>query len=337
MLHLFAFSRMGVWSRFTTFFTNPGCMKASDLPKEFRDVGIMSGYRKPDMPVRLYLRSLFQFHNETLNVWTHIASCLFFVYYAAIVSRDIDLLREENAPLLCLLITSCLFPFGSALAHLFNSMSVVSRHVCFMIDYFTISLYAYGACAANKVYAIPVSWRGSYFENYFMSAMFFNCVITVVVSCYTRFLPVTRETKILRLSAFVMPYVFGMLPCMHRVLHCEDFDSCYGAQFYKQHFIDNLFTIVFYGGHVPEIFFPGVFDIFFHSHQIFHVVVVIATWHHLKGIVIDSITRPANHLSLLAVSPIWLLLLLTLINLITVIHFSIKMSDIKKKQSQKNG
>lgn len=299
-------------------------------------MGIMGGYRKPGKPILSYVKSLFKFHNETLNVWTHIASCLFFLHYSVTLSKQIDLFSYDNSSLLCLLITTCLFPFGSALAHLFNSMSIVSRHVCFMIDYFAISLYAYGACVANKVYATPSSWRGGIFEDHFLTAMFVNCVLTVVISCYTRFLPVTRGTKVLRLSAFALPYVLGMLPCMHRVLHCDSLESCHGATFYKQHFIDNFFTVTFYGGHIPEIIFPGVFDIFFHSHQIFHVIVVIATWHHLQGIVMDSVSRPSNEHSLLSVSPVKLILLLSAINTITIIHFAIKMSDLKKKQSQKD-
>jgi len=42
-------------------------------------VGILSGYRLHDLTFRQSLRSLFQWHNETLNVWTHLTGFVLFV------------------------------------------------------------------------------------------------------------------------------------------------------------------------------------------------------------------------------------------------------------------
>lgn len=39
-----------------------------------------------------------------------------------------------------------------------------------------------------------------------------------------------------------------------------------------------------YAARVPERFFPGRFDIMFHSHQIFHIFVVVAALIHLSNI-----------------------------------------------------
>lgn len=35
---------------------------------------------------------------------------------------------------------------------------------------------------------------------------------------------------------------------------------------------------------VPERFKPGAFDIFFHSHQFFHVLVVLAAYVHFQAV-----------------------------------------------------
>ncbi|GMG43271.1 unnamed protein product [Ambrosiozyma monospora] len=40
-----------------------------------------------------------------------------------------------------------------------------------------------------------------------------------------------------------------------------------------------------YAARVPERFSPGTFDIFGHSHQIFHVLVVISAYFHFKGLI----------------------------------------------------
>eukprot|EP00955_Chlamydomonas_euryale_P007417 78739-Chlamydomonas_euryale.AAC.6 len=39
-----------------------------------------------------------------------------------------------------------------------------------------------------------------------------------------------------------------------------------------------------YAFRVPERFFPGYFDLFFHGHQIFHVAVVAGAWIHLHAV-----------------------------------------------------
>jgi adiponectin receptor len=41
-----------------------------------------------------------------------------------------------------------------------------------------------------------------------------------------------------------------------------------------------------YAGRIPEKFFPGKFDIYFSSHQIFHFLVVAAAVSHLRGLLL---------------------------------------------------
>lgn len=304
---------------------------AGDLPTDFRDFGILHGYRRPGSSFSTCLLSMFKLHNETFNIWTHLMFSSFFLYLLFI--QPYDLLSSDGYTLLCFLITCFLYPLGSTIAHLFNCMSPVTRHICFMIDYLSISLYAYGAVCANKIYGLPTSWRGGMFEEMFLICMFVGCVVCVYVSCSTRFMPVCRRTKILRLSAFALPYIIGMTPCMYRTLFCMEDNSCTGASYYGQHFFDTIFTVTFYGGHIPEVIFPGYFDIFFQSHSIFHVVVAIGTYHHAQGIILDMTTRPTSAHSPMSISPILSLTLLTILNSIIVIHFGRKMSQLKRTTS----
>lgn len=300
---------------------------ANEVPEDFRELAILSGYRRPGLSFSSSLKSLFSLHNETFNVWTHLISFLLYVYYLFIQSSD--LWESENHPLLCLLLTCCVFPLCSALAHLFSSMSPLIRHVCFMIDYLGISIYAFGACVTNKVYVLPRSWRGGQFEKNFLSAMFVNCFACVFISCHTRLMARNKlNTKVLRLSAFALPYIFGMLPCMYRTLYCHIDNSCEGASYYSQHFFDTIFTVTFYGGHVPDILFPGYFDIFFQSHSIFHVIVALGTFHHAQGTIVDMTTRPAADFSPISCSPLLPLAALFILNSCTVVYFGYKVSQM---------
>lgn len=304
-------------------------LSASEVPLEFQDIGILHGYRHPNTSFRGCLLSLFSWHNETLNVWTHIVSLGFFIYFTVERSQHVDFRKQENEALLCLLLSCMAFSFGSAVAHLFNCMSNNIRNICFMVDYLAISIYAYSACLVNKVYALPASWTGGLLEEWFLTGMSVICVLTVALTCHTRFMPRTILTKVLRLGAFLLPYSLGMSPCLFRVLFCLADNSCDAATYYKQHFVTNIFTILFYAGHIPELFFPGYFDIFFQSHSIFHVVVVLATFRHAQGILLDSVLRPTSSFSLLPVSPLLTQGVFTLTSCVIVIYFSIKFCRLK--------
>ena len=319
-------------SKMTVWWCWKETLNARDVPTDFRDIGILHGYRKPGSSFRTCLQSMFKLHNETFNVWTHLIFSSLFLYL--LCTQPHELLAADGYTLFCLLITCVLYPLGSATAHLFNCMSPVARHICFMIDYLSISLYAFGACCSNKVYALPDSWQGGLFADLFLVCMFVCCMGCVYVSCSTRFMPVCRRTKILRLSAFALPYIIGMTPCMHRVIFCSEADNtCVGASYYAQHFFDTIFTVTFYGGHVPEVLFPGYFDIFFQSHSIFHVVVAIGSYHHSQGIMMNMTSRPVSNRSPMSISPIYPLALLTILNSLIVIHFGRRMAKLKRTTS----
>ncbi|KAK1880426.1 Membrane progestin receptor alpha [Dissostichus eleginoides] len=50
----------------------PGTLKESEVPTYFRERYVSTGYRPLNQNWRYYFLSLFQRHNETINVWTHL-------------------------------------------------------------------------------------------------------------------------------------------------------------------------------------------------------------------------------------------------------------------------
>ena len=50
----------------------PSTLRDADVPGLFREPYILSGYRPVGLSWRCYVLSLFQMHNETLNVWSHL-------------------------------------------------------------------------------------------------------------------------------------------------------------------------------------------------------------------------------------------------------------------------
>lgn len=303
-----------------------------EIPEALREPGIVSNYRSPGYSKTECVISIFQFHNETLNVWTHILAMVFFAYFLYKVTHELNVLHYNYHPLLCVLLTSCIYPLGSAVAHTFNCMSECSNHISFMIDYYCISLYAFGACIGNKTYAFPLEWRDTWLEGTFLIANFFNCVFALYLSCLSRFRTLDRLGKLYRIVGFSLPYIFGMAPCFYRVIKAKPSDLA--CIYYSYHFYDIVFIVFFYGSHFPERFFPGIFDLFLHSHQIFHVLAALGTYHKVTGLLEDI--RNDYEMS---PSPdcIKLLLILATVNGLIVLYFGKRMHDLHHPKNNFKG
>ncbi|KAM9826250.1 membrane progestin receptor gamma-B-like [Syngnathus typhle] len=137
-------------------------------------------------------------------------------------------------PLVVLIISSCIYPLASSCAHTFNSMSARVRHMCFYIDYGALSLYSMGTAITYSAYVFPDKWVNSIFHQYFVPIALLNAIICTSLACYSRlglpFLHYNHEvvkrfsecqpprfSKVLRLVAFVYPYLFDSIPVFYRV------------------------------------------------------------------------------------------------------------------------
>ncbi|XP_067944000.1 membrane progestin receptor gamma-A-like [Watersipora subatra] len=258
----------------------------SNIPEHFWEPGIVSGYRRPGLTIKESLHSLLHLHNESLNIWTHFCSMIFFLIYFYIVSLSLELYQEEKYnPMLCIFVTTIIFTSGSSLAHTFNSMSECSHDIGFMVDYFGISLYAFATALSNFTYAFPKEWRGTIFCNTFLFLNALTSTLAVLLACRSKFVNHLVKRKIMRLSGFVLAYITSMAPLFYRVIMTY---SIYDATLhYWRHFIAGFFTATFFASHFPESVFPGKFDIFFHSHQIFHVAVSSGTYFKITGLLAD--------------------------------------------------
>lgn len=69
-------------------------------PEEIFNEHLQSGYRMNYTSWRHILNSLFEWHNETLNIWTHLVGfCIFFVLLLVLGLSNMgeDVLRPVNA------------------------------------------------------------------------------------------------------------------------------------------------------------------------------------------------------------------------------------------------
>ena len=196
-------------------------LRVDEVPCEFREPFIHTGYRIPNCSFRTCIKSLFCMNNnETINFWTHFFPFLFFLH------ELVNLCVHFNycnffLPLFLYLTTTCFYLLMSSVAHALNCMSPIARHVCFIMDYLCISICGIGCSIAYNAYTIKnIKFqlnRQISFDYYVLFAMVL-CSISNVMSCASRFVISSSKRGILRLTPFVCQYIFINIPLAYKFI-----------------------------------------------------------------------------------------------------------------------
>lgn len=301
------------------------------VPLVFREIGIRTGYRNPSSSTKDCIRSAFRSHNETVNFWTHFLPTFYFVWTLnGFCSDDNFIYDPYNWPLIGYLITVCTMPLISSAAHMFSVMSENARHICFFSDYSSICWYGFGAGVAYQAYAFDEQYFNSKYRLLFLPTVGGLSVFSTYLACSSRFVKNIKRKKIMRLSAFALPYLSSSYPLMLRLMKCHNNNdwSEPGACLHFKHFLFAFSSIAIYSLHIPECLAPGQFDILGHSHQIFHIVGMIATYMQVWGCYTDLRNRRAEMEANLPPTGLLSVILMTLVlvcNVSIVMYFSIRL------------
>jgi len=258
------------------FFKEDGGLRlyhAKEVPHHVREPFIFTGYRgKCGTALRCIRTTLFFRSNETLNVWTHVISAIYFAWTA--VSwwfSETSLSRSSWIALSIYLITVCVVPVTSAVAHMFSCASYEAWHICFFADYAALSVYAIGASVAYRFFAFPPVLLGGWYGLLYVPLCGVTAVASLAGSCWSRFLPDGAQRKAVRFFSLALPYLFDVAPVAYGlVTDSQAFES--SRMLHQRQFLAAFLAAVVYCLHLPERFFPGQFDFIGHSHQIFHVI-----------------------------------------------------------------
>lgn len=228
-------------------------------------------------------KSLFQWNNETLNVWTHFLTLLFFFW--KFHSLQIDLLSDPGYwPLLAHAIGAFAYPALSTIAHAFSSMPLSIRHLCFCCDYAGISIYSMGSSVAYFAYSTPKHVQESLLGELHQPINFLMAVFCCFICCVSRDKKWQTVQTTMRTLSFALPYIFTCSFVIYGILvsyysksmwfHCSQFFWC-------------TLMAVTMTAKIPEKYFSEYFDVVGHSHQWFHIFVFIATNHQINAVILD--------------------------------------------------
>ncbi|KAI0401454.1 mPR-like GPCR protein [Xylaria palmicola] len=256
---------------------------------------IKHGYRPICRSTVACLQSWGFLHNETLNIYTHLipAAAVLFIGEAWVLlylrQKYVDAGASDYAIFAFLLsaAAACL-GISSAYHTLMNhSREVEARWL--RLDFVGIIILIVGSGPrGGGPWGGGLAYVGFWCESterkiyWGMSASLGAVSIVIMIAPYFQGL----KWRTFRLAVFVVTGLSGLAPIIHGI-HLFGF-----AQMARQSGLPyyiaegGLFLVgaVTYASRFPECLKPGTFDIFGSSHQIFHVLVVIATLVHLIGV-----------------------------------------------------
>lgn len=181
-------------------------------------------------------------------------------------------------PLTVFMVSAMACLLFSAIFHLFTSVSEQA-------SLFLQSLDFAGICLLTAGSNIPVLYYGFYCAP----TIKWTYITIELILGFTGFIitsaPKFRALKYrrLRASVFIILGLSGVFPLLHLLAHHQQVLFIFWYLLAMGAFYLGGATL--YTFHIPECWYPGRFDIFFSSHQLWHVCVFLAVCAHYVGVV----------------------------------------------------
>ncbi|KAI5863798.1 mPR-like GPCR protein [Durotheca rogersii] len=264
-----------------------------EIPGWYQDNSyIRGGYRPVLQSARACFRSWTYVHNETMNIYTHLVPAAALLLAGVIyVSAHLRYRGGDAGVVVALLFaaTACLGVSSAYHTLLCHSRKVETLWL--RLDFVGILLLILGSFVSGIYVGF---WCETLERNIYWSMIGTLAAVSIVIVLAPTFQG--PRWRILRLLTFVCTGLSGLAPIAHGI-------SMFGfSQMAKQsglvyYLVEGaLFSTgaIVYATRFPESLRPGTFDIYGASHQIFHVLVVIATVVHLAG-VLDALDYNHHH------------------------------------------
>ena len=244
------------------------------MPIRMREQYILHHYRPLYKPYTFYLRSIFSLHNETCNIWSHLVP-LFLVFFRAVyVAVQYDVMNDVTLwPLISAYVgtVSCLLL--SVVTHTLKSRSMADRHWFYQLDFIGIA-FNFQASGTAMYFLVGTPDYYGVFGTWPLYVGWGACVLFIIGNSFTALLNVpVYIIKMLHAFFAYNAVMLNILPLFFRLY--AYWDTEVDDFLLIGHVAAQLLAIVaslIYLSRFPEICCPGKFDIFGHSHTIFHIV-----------------------------------------------------------------
>lgn len=267
-----------VWTRgwrLTPHYRLPDWLKDNDF--------LLQGHRPQLNTFTACFKSIFRIHTETGNIWTHMLGCIAFAGIAAyfLTRPSIEVQWQEKLVFAAFFLGAVLCLGFSFVFHTVYCHSERVGRLFNKLDYCGIALLTMGSFVPWLYYSFYCQLSPKIIYLTLISVL---GTAAIVVSMFDAF--AAPQYRPLRAGVFIALGLSGVIPAIHYVV-LEGFHSAiYHASMGWLVLMALLYITgaVIYAVRFPERLFPGKFDLWFQSHQIFHVFVVAAAFVHFHGI-----------------------------------------------------
>ena len=240
-------------------------------------------YRHTNKDWSYYLKSLFKWHNETMNIWTHLLGFLSILCSNIYINLNYDVSKYISQTICFNIFTCCMmicYFFSSIMHLLYPKSEKICKHTQFL-DYVGINILIASTFATFVYYAF---YCDKTIQIIYYTIILIMAIIVIPISKMNIFL--ISKYRWIRPLVFVIYGSSFLAPIIHRATITEKNDTIYGLEL--EFFIYAAFSyftgIIFYGTRFPEKYSKKEFNLIGSSHQLFHIFVLLGGSFTLIGV-----------------------------------------------------
>ncbi|KAM7360256.1 adiponectin receptor isoform 1-T2 [Cochliomyia hominivorax] len=255
-----------------------------NLPKWLQDNDFLHRGHRPPLPsFGACFKSIFRLHTETGNIWTHLLGCVAFIGVACyFLSRPSVEIQVQEKLIFGAFFAGAIICLGFSFAfHTLSCHSVEIGRLFSKLDYCGIALLIMGSFVPWLYYGFYCHYQP---KVIYLSVVCVLGSLSIIVSLWDKFSePALRP---LRAGVFMSFGLSGIIPAIHYGAMEGWFTQISKSSLGWLLLMGFLYILgaLLYALRVPERWFPGKFDLWFQSHQLFHILVIAAAFVHYHGI-----------------------------------------------------
>ncbi|KAK8757147.1 progestin and adipoQ receptor family member 3-like [Amblyomma americanum] len=229
---------------------------------------IRSGYRVLYTPQEC-LRSVFEWNNETLNIWTHLAGILLF---SAMLVRDVGYrlpaAKADPADSVLVVAVTCTYITTLSLSVLYHTFNCQSKEAYYKLLRFDLAGVGLSLCSTFSSGVIM-----AFDEHRFYKFLYVGLEVMLLMAIILK--QDCDDTKVLCSLG-----IFGLVPTFHWLCLAPPHMWVVMPRIVLL-FMCAAFSYIVLEGRFPERLWPGRCDFLGASHQIWHILVILMTvwWH----------------------------------------------------------
>jgi len=258
---------------------------------------IENGYMIPKMPVWYYWKTFYTLNYNLLNVWTHTIPAIFVLYKIFIFHNEVNVV--EHWPLLFVSLGGLITFLLSTIAHTFHCRSGGFHRSIFTCDYLGISAFILGSFFSHFYTYTDLD----FFVRHQTYAPYFITSISCLTLYSSAFYQMNRNKPCLMLIYLTLRYLclicaflFQCFIFHHRFLYLSENILNSRLHIIRQVLLVCSFALLALP--YPEKLSPGSFDVFGHSHMIFHSLIAVSVFVDMETVYLEITSLNGNWIKL---------------------------------------